>query len=277
MRDFGETERISSQEPRGQGDIIRIEWGNDEAAAPHYGVIINADCDLAWGRTDGVIAFLPLYSFHDYLAHFWAGAHIQGVMTTETSAVLQLAGDTDGEALHQWIRTSGAESVADSIKQYKGLRKKDSEKLDRSLRLLAVCLDENETAIMRFRGICAAASEPTSYARSHVLGAKKAMGEGHFFISDLVGDPDVGFVIRLRRIYTIPEQDVFISTSDQMSKSQGNHVTAVRVARLTERYRFKLLQVFSQQYSRIGLNDDVMALSNLAVDDLVEKFTGVRN
>lgn len=276
MTAVGETERISPHEPRGQGDIIRIEWGGGQAG-PQYGVVINADCDLAWGRTDGVIAFVPLYSFHDYLALFWAGSHVEGVVTAETATVLQLAGDNDVDALHAWIRSSGAEAVATSIKQYKSLKRKDVERLDRSVRLLAICLDVNQSNIVRFGSICATQAEPASYARTQIVNAKKALGEGHFFISDLVDDPSVGFVIRLRRIYTLPEQDCFVSTSDQMSKSQGDKTTAARIARLTERYRFKLLQMFAQQYSRIGLNDDVTALSALAVDDLVEKFTGTGN
>jgi len=59
-----------------------------------------------------------------------------------------------------------------------------------------------------------------------------------------------------------------------MSKSQGDKPTAVRVARLTERYRFKVLQLFSQQYSRIGLPDEITELSELVIDDLVAEFTG---
>ncbi|MFN7009936.1 MAG: hypothetical protein ACK4PN_07880 [Allorhizobium sp.] len=276
MTAFRETERISQQEPRGQGDIIKIEWrGNEDG--PQYGVVINADCDLAWGRTDGVIAFVPLYSFYDYLALFWASGHVQNVVSTETAAVLQLAGDSDSEALHEWIRLSGANEVSCSIKKYKSLKKKEAEKLERSLRHLAICLDHSQTYIARFRSICAVASDPSAYARTQIANAKKALGDGHFFISDLVDDPSVGFVVRLRRIYTLPEQDCFISISDQMARSEGDRVTAARVARLTERYRFKILQLFAQQYSRIGLNDDVTALSDLAVEDLVEKITGEKN
>ncbi len=276
MTAFRETERVSQQEPRAQGDIIQLEWRDGETGPP-YGIIINADCDLAWGRTDGVIAFLPFYSFHDYLANFWASEHIQSVMVAETKTVLNLVGDNDAEGLHNWIAASGADEVAGSLTKYKSLRKKDSEKIERSLRVLGECLQKDRPSIEQFRNICAAVVDPASYARTHINAAKKALGDGHFFISDLVDHPSVGFVVRLRRIYTIQEQDCFTSMSDQLAKSQGEKVTAVRVAKLTELYRFKVLQIFAHQYSRIGLHDDVTALSLLAIDDLVTNFTGAQN
>ncbi|WP_439541222.1 hypothetical protein [Hyphomicrobium sp.] len=237
--------------------------------------MINADCDLAHQKTDGVVAFLPIYSFHDYLSQFWAPGHIQEVVDHATQAVLKLADDSDAAVLHAWLKSSGAEAVCFSIVRYKGLKKSQSDQLDRELRRLAICLDAAQAPIIRFRHLCSAAPDPASYARTHITSAKKAMGEGHFVFSDLVDDQSVGFVIRMRRIYTMPEGDCFVSTSEQMSRSQGDRPTAVRVARLTERYRFKVLQLFSQQYARIGLPDDVTALSALVIDDLVVTFSGV--
>src|SRR5690606_4470775 len=120
------------------------------------------------------------------------------------------------------------------------------------------------------QALCANASDPVTYAKTHITAAKKTMGDGHFFISELIDDTNVGFVVRMRRIYTLPEVDYFVSTSEQRSQSEGDRPTAVRVGRLTGLYRFKLLQLFAQQYSRIGLPDDVTALGSLAIDDLVE-------
>lgn len=271
-----ETERVVQQNPRGQGDIIKIEWPEGEKG-PRLGVVINADCDLANGKTDGIVAFLPIYPFHDYLSQFWAPSYIQEIITAATQNVLKLAGDTDRAGLHTWVRTSGIEAVGSAITNYKCLKKAQIEQLNNELRRLAICLDTEQTAITQFRHICGIAPAPAAYARTQITNAKKAMGEGHFFISDLVDEKSVGFVIRMRRIYTIPELDYFVSTSGQMSESQGDRPTAVRVARLTERYRFKVLQLFSQQYSRIGLPDDVTELSALAIDDLVVKFSGVPN
>jgi hypothetical protein len=269
-----ETERVPQQNPRSQGDIIRIEWPEGDLG-PNLGVVINADCDLAHAKTDGFIAFLPVYSFHDYLSQFWALGHAQEVMDSATSAVLELVSDSDAASLLAWLKASGPHEVCSSILSLAKLKKAQAEKLEQELRRLAIAQNSELTPISQFQHICAVAPDPARYARTQITNAKKAMGEGHFFISDLVVEHSVGFVVRMRRIYTMPEKDYFVSESEQRSRSQGDRPTAVRIARLTELYRFKVLQLFAQQYSRVGLPDEVTALSVLAIDDLVQTFAGV--
>lgn len=277
MGDVGnETERVLQREPRRQGDIIKLEWPAG-LSGPPLGIVINADCDLAHGKTDGVIAFVPIYPFRDYLAEFWATGHVDEVCNAATRGILKLAADDDPEALHGWLRSSGPEDVAEKLASSRSLKKKDSEQLAIELRRLAVCLDGARTPLERFQQLCAIASDAPAYAKTHINAAKKAMGEGHFFISEMVDDARVGFVVRMRRIYALPETDYFISSSDQQSRSDGNRPTAVRLGRLTALYKFKVLQLFAQQYSRIGLPDEITALGSLAVDDLVEQFAGARN
>lgn len=276
MGNHKETERASHQEPRGQGDIIRLEWP-DGLEGPPLGIVLNADCDLAHGKTDGVIAYVPIYPFRDYLANFWAAGHVAEIAGVATQAVLKLTGDSEPDALHSWLQSSGPGDVAIKISEFQNLKKKDSDQLAVELRRLAVCLDTSLSPIDRFQALCASASNATAYAKTHITAAKKAMGDGHFFISEMIDDTNVGFVVRMRRIYTLPEVDYFVSTSEQMSQSEGNRPTAVRVGRLTGLYRFKVLQLFAQQYSRIGLPDEITALGSLAIDDLVEQFAGVQN
>lgn len=273
MKSQKETESVSQKEPRAQGDIIRFEWP-ESSPGPALGVIINADCDLAQGRTDGVLAILPIYPFDDYIAKFWAPGHVDGMAASTTKAVLEAIEADDEVALHTWLRDSGSKHVAESLVASTKLKKKQSDKLELDLAKLAICLESDTAYITRFQTLCRAESNPEKYAHTQITAAKKALGDGHFFISDLVGHPSVGFVIRLRRIYTLPEQDVFLATSTQRSTNDAGRPTAVRIARLTELYRLKVVQVFAQQYSRIGLPDEISALSALAIDDLVANLTG---
>lgn len=269
-----ETEKVAHGDVLSQGDIVQIEWPEGETG-PTLGVIINADCDLAHDKTDGVVALAPIYSFEEYLADFWAPGHVRDVAISAAQAVLKLAGDTDEEALRAWLCVSDVEVVANSLTEYRRLKPAQIAKLKLELHRLAVCLDETQTPISKFKALCGAAENPAGYARSQLTAAKKAMGEGHFFVSDLVGHPALGFVVRLRRVYVLPVEDVFTSTSLQRSRSDGERATAVRIARFTSLYRFRVLQLFAQQYSRVGLPDELSALSALAVDDLVATYSGV--
>jgi hypothetical protein len=269
-----EAERVPQHDPRSQGDIIRIEWPEGKSG-PNLGVVINADCDLAHAKTDGVIAFLPVYSFHDYLSQFWASGHAQEVMKSAIIEVLKMVKDKDASGLITWLKESGPHQVCSSITALAKLKNVDAERLQRELNRLSIAQNIELSPISRFQQICAVAPDPGNYARSQITNAKKSMGDGHFFISDLAVEQSIGFIIRMRRIYTMPEEDYFVSESEQRSRSQGDTTTAVRIARLTERYRFKVLQLFAQQYSRVGLPDEVTALSALAIDDLVHTFAGV--
>jgi hypothetical protein len=173
-----------------------------------------------------------------------------------------------------WLIASGPERVGKQIAALRKLKKGAVAQLERELHRVAICLDEQTPAIEKFHRLCAAASDPRAYARTQITSAKKALGDGHFFVSDLVDHPAVGFVVRMRRIYTLPEEDYFTSRSEQLSRSEAERPTAFRIGRLTELYRFKALQLFALQYSRIGLPDEVTALGALAIDDLVAEFAG---
>lgn len=265
-----ETERVLPTAPRAQGDIIRIEHANTDGG-PVLGVVINADCDLANGKLDGVIAYLPMYPFKEYVGRFWAPGHIAEVLASATSKIIEIVGD-DGaaaESLHAWIVTDGPAAVSEALTASTKLKKGQATSICQEVRKLAVALDDKVDHFSRFLSLCRTEQDASAYARRQLAAARKAMGEGHFQISDLVEHPGIGFVIRMRRIYTIPEGNCFPSVSEQLARSGATQTTAVRIGRLTEIYRFKVAQLFAQQFSRIGLPDEVTALASLAIDDLV--------
>ena len=265
-----ETERVLPSEPRGQGDIISIEHAS-VSAEPTLGVVINADCDLANGKLDGVIAYLPIYPFKDYIARFWAPGHIDEVRGAATNRIVETLGDeaTAAESLHAWIVTDGAEAVGEALAKSPKLKKSQAASVTHEIRRLAITLDQNADPFSRFVSLCQIEQDGRAYARKQLGAARKAMGEGHLQISDLVEHPDVGFVIRMRRIYTIAEDLCFRSKAEQLARSGGAETTALRIGRLTELYRFKVAQLFAQQFSRIGLPDEITAMGSLAIDDIV--------
>jgi hypothetical protein len=267
-----ETERVQPIEVRAQGDIIRIEHA-DPSTDPTLGVIINADCDLANQKLDGVIAYLPMYPFKEYLARFWAPGHIAEVRDQATSKVIKTLGDEGhaAENLHVWIVTDGPEAVGTALAKSPKLKRSQISGLVHDIRRLAIALDDEVDPFSRFLALCRAEPDGSAYARTHLSAARKAMGEGHFQISDLVEHPEIGFVIRMRRIYTIAEAFCFRSQAEQLAGSDGSETTAVRICRLTELYRFKVAQLFGQQYSRIGLPDEVTALGTLAIEDIASE------
>jgi len=47
------------------------------------------------------------------------------------------------------------------------------------------------------------------------------------------------------------------------------NIFAIRIAKLTNLYRFKVAQLFAYQFSRIGLPDEITALNEVAVQAAV--------
>lgn len=269
-----ETEKVGSAAELRQGDILCIEHVGIVGQGPNLGVIINADCDLAWARTDGVIAYLPIYSFRDYLQYFWMSGHLSDVLKTSTKKVLDLIRfeESYGDELLSWLMTAQLDEVFLKLSEAAKIKKNDHETLKKQLAKLQICINKDKPPLDAFSSLCRLEEDPKSYASKHLIAAKKAMGDGHFFISDLFGHEDIGFVIRMRRIYTLDADRCFTSISAQQASSNGDQTTAVRIARLTSLYQFKIAQVFAHQYSRIGLPDEITALGDLAIDDIASQI-----
>jgi len=279
MNIFRETERVPQEDSRRQGDIIKFEWP-EGTEGPPLGIVINADCDLEHSKTDGVIAFVPMYPFREFLEKFWVSGHIDEVIKNSTNNILNITNGNsdDNELLYDWLEREGPETVLEQLSnniEFK--QKKVKDQVRKEIDKLYICLKYKSNPNKCFKMLCKNDPDPTKYARNNITNAKKSMGEGHFFINEILDNQGVGFVVRMRRIYTIPETEFFISTSEQRAHSGGNTETAVRVSRLTDVYRFKLLQLFAYQYSRVGLSDEITSLESLAVDDLIFQLVGEEN
>jgi len=275
MAFISETERAAPDDELKQGDILRVECADGKLQVPGLGVVINADCDLAHNKTDGVLAYLAVYTFRDYLDAFWAPAHIEQIKANLTAKILEAVCDTDASAanLHEMVRSVPVGDLARDLEQ---AARNNGKKLPNSEELvakLAITVRSEDQPLERFKKLCGAERTPEQYARKQITEARRALGDGNFFVSDIVDEQNVGFVVRLRRIWTIPLTACFTSMAAQRAHGTTHGTTAYRVGRFTSLYKFKLMQLFAHQYSRIGLPDEVTALSQLAIDDLVQALT----
>ena len=59
----------------------------------------------------------------------------------------------------------------------------------------------------------------------------------------------------------------------QKIKSSETNSSAIRIAKFSKIYQFKLAQLFALQFSKIGLPDEISKLSSLVTDELVVKLT----
>ena len=270
-----ETEHAPAQDARRQGDIIQLEYPEGETG-PSLGLVINADCDLANGKTDGTIAYLPIFNFREYLTLFWVPSHLRSTAITAENEIVKMtnAGSNGVGDLVVMFERLAQDEVQKRLCGLPGVKTGNHANIKAGVCKLSICYDESLTPYTRFQRLCRQHKDPQKHAQSLIESAKKEMGDGHFFLSDLYGRSELGFVIRMRRIYSLPEDEVFTSVAAQCARSTGSRVTGVRFARLRPLYRFKAVQLFANQFSRVGLPDEITALSALVVDDIVSDIVG---
>jgi hypothetical protein len=272
----GETESRKSADKLRQGDIIKIEQG--EYSDYQYGVVINADCDLQSKKLDGVIAYLPIYKFSVYLKRFWIPDFVRSELSTKRDEVVKLLPSTQRnlDEILVWAQTSPLDEVIRGVASVYQLKEKHVQQLTEKLEKIQM-LSSTEDIFETFRKLCCSQTSPEVWTKKRLEEAKKAMGDGHFFVSEIIGVKELGHVIRMRRIYSIEADKCFTSEALQKSRTDGTGESAFRFAGFTSTYRYKIAQLFAQQFSRIGLPDDISELSKVALDELVEEITGVAN
>jgi hypothetical protein len=262
-----------------QGDIIRI-YNVDKLRHPTLGVIINADCDLENEKLDGVIAYLPIFEFEEYLTKFWLSAYVSQRREASLANIARICnlGSQERLDLVDWLSNDSLQAVivktkltTDALK----LNKKDTADVNVELTTLHKCLTVGYDRLEILTYFCELKKpKHIDTAKNMVSEAKKNMGDDHFFLSEIVGENKIGFVIRMRRIYTIEADRCFTSEAELRAKLTGSGTAAGRKARLTPLYQFKVAQMFASQYSRIGLPNEITQLSQLVIDDLAQQFAG---
>ena len=268
-----ETKYISSDAPYGQGDIIRLQ---ERPNPPHLGVVINADCDLLHNKTDGVCSFLPIYSFYEYLVEFWVDrflhSHKQQIVSQIADAISQP--DTEHYTLQQWLESDDSTSIPDRLTDEFSLTQKTKTSLSKKVALYTTASSSALSPIDQFVTFCRTQNDPIGYARRQLGAATKQMGDDHMFLNQIHGQPELGFVIRTRRIYSIETDKYFRSEPELRTSPYSRNLCAIRVAQLTELMRFQLIQLFVHHFTRIGLPDDLRDMRQLILDDLANTLVG---
>ncbi len=272
---MSETTRVFDEQDFAQGDILLLDGFGQTSTAPSYGIVINADCDLANNKTDGVVAILPVYTFERYLEAFWIPNHLDAELAKCVQSALKICGipEAEGEALALWLREADHLTASSALIATHQLPTNKHRELHDTCRAISLLLSHQ--GFRAFQQFCQTQKDPRAYARKQLDAARKSMGEGHFFLSEIAGQPEIGFVVRMRRILSLDAEDCFRNVANLRASTSGSQKTGARIARLSPAFKYRVSQLFAYQFSRIGLPDEVTALSALAIDDLVARIEGV--
>ena len=268
-----ETEYISSDAPFGQGDIIQL---GKRPRPPHLGVVINADCDLLHHKTDGVCSYLPIYSFEEYLLEFWIDQFLESQKHQILTQIAQTIDQptTELDTLKIWLESDDHAAIPDRLTEELELKPKAQSTLTKLVERYTATFSSEKLPIQNFETLCRAQKNPINFARNQLTAACKDMGEGHLFINEIYGHSQLGYVVRLRRIYSIQSTNYYRSEYELL-KTPSSHIDcALRIARLTTLMRSRLIQLFVHHFARVGLPDEINDFRQLIVDDVATTFMG---
>ena len=248
-----------------QGDIIQVVDAQGNGVDPPYGIIINADCDLAHCKIDGVVAYIPLFPFEAYFEKFWIPTFVDSRRRDIAEFVAQRCSLTDDlrETLDGWLKEEFAPQVAAKLSTTYFAKESELRSKLEELSLIANAEKFDWNLLKEIAGLQKGKDDEilTRYGRM----ALKNLGDGHFFLNEVVGLTSVGFVARMRRIYSLDSDCAFPTRSEFMSCVSSPGIFGIRIAKLSDLYRFKVAQLFALQYSRIGLPDEITSLNEFAV------------
>lgn len=251
--------------PVRQGDVLKRVRGDGPAT---LAIVITADCDIANEKFgDAGLACVQLTRLADHVLGEHARATAQRQLKKRFQKAAEwvnkrwLQNDPQNVALSEervqaWILTSAPEEIEAELGVPVNDKKSFLKPESAALRLAQNFID---APVDRYSAIDALrALQPKTSSRSEQLKTlfgslnPKDLPLDMFYVSSVPGEPDVGFIVKLRALSFIPFERSF--TSMDAAKDVEN--SFVRVGRLAPTFRHALAQQFGMLFARIGMPTD---------------------
>jgi hypothetical protein len=209
-----ETEFVRPTDAFLQGDILRIVDTNENPSMPPYGIVINADCDLAHFKIDGVVSYIPLFPFETYFAAFWVPTFIEARRIELLDALAQICALSRGQLdpLEEWLREEGVQQVACQLADT--YQVKSAILIPKLQELELISQTKHFDLRLLHKLIRIQHLKIGDALAKYAKRALKSLGEGSFFLNEIVGVVQIGFVARMKRVYSLDVSFVFRSISD---------------------------------------------------------------
>ncbi|EBA13244.1 hypothetical protein [Roseobacter sp. CCS2] len=161
-----ETRSVSEAEVLGQGDIFHL-IGKKEP--PYLGVVINADCDLANGKIDGVVSYLPVYTLTEYIHEFWLADFVANQKTQILRNILGLCDASHEEERHltEWLGSEDCDCIVESLSVSASLNQKTQKRLSDLIDQYQSAFGVARTSAETFARICSNQKDESGFAKNN--------------------------------------------------------------------------------------------------------------
>lgn len=261
-----EFEPLLDTSPLAQGDVFQWEADHQQRPWRSYGVIVTADCDIAWTKSGGRLSYVPALVAEDYLWHFWKDRRLSPAITSaterlkiRTEKVLRKANPAQGPisdaAMNFMVESHGAGLPQAIGLTDNGAIKDYSQSLEEVLSYKALSPEVPDIDVLL--KAYAYVSKKTGAANEAALVAdfQKAIGSlpgDVFHVTSTLDLDDGGLFFMLRHISQCDETDV--ATRPDQLRYGGAKVR--RIGRLAAPFKYAMTQNLARVFSDIGLPDE---------------------
>ncbi|MCQ8279741.1 hypothetical protein NFI95_14950 [Acetobacteraceae bacterium KSS8] len=264
-----------------QGDIIFKAGINGQES--QWGFILNADCDIAQGKTKRSYTIVDIMSSEIYLEKVWAPAQLNKLIDRyselpleKISSVMRASSITERitpEILKGWILDVGPERFECQVNKtgstfdqktksylkalYTALKNDNSRNNMERLRLARQCID--------------ASSQNFRRQIADAFGGEHGFPD-FFFLPEVPRGSAFGSVVILRSIRALTASDLVLTETD--ARIAGRQEVFHRVGRLADGLRFAISQKLTFLFSRIGMPKKFEDSCKAAIELLAEQEGG---
>lgn len=256
---MAETEPALDALPVRQGDIFEWTTPSDDPWR-QQGIVLTADCDLAFNKHRGVMTYAPILALREYVALMLLPELVADAVDKAFKQLLQEVHRAQSEiaarfptpmslpVLRRWVETQPSSSIVADLEiadsqRASGLESKIEALLTAQRLAASGDHDEQVDAYLSIN--------PQGPAKLYSrISAKLARLPSDALFLTALPDRDGGFIIYLRLLRELAEEVAV--RADLTSR----HARARRIARLTSPYRYRMTQQLADVFGAIGLPVD---------------------
>jgi hypothetical protein len=274
---FAECDEITDDRAIRQGDIF--EWLSSSSDPYRFlALVVTADCDIAHAKHRGILSYVPILPFFDYLRLFYLPKLIERGMRpladqlTKALLAKQVTDEirryqvvnrpefpdpiSEQAAIH-WVGSRDPIEIADELRISDPKAREtfinlvaDYSFVDTALR--SQLYDDQVEAIIRLRtrGGSLTSENATKVIWKEIHDRVKNLPGDAFFIGCVTARFSRGHVAYLRLVREVSDDEVAIKQTDLQPGSKDR---AKRIARMRSPYIFRLTQQLAAVFGAVGL------------------------
>lgn len=255
-----------------QGDIVRFV--RDDLLLRRFGILLTADCDIAHNKFGENYTLAPVVGAQEYVRNVWAHDYLSLRRHKALRDICRLIQDEAPQ--FRSFKHDDMANVLNNCDDERLIEASNVRSAHQLKKLLAVYraaqpLQPTDPLSDVRRFVAATQKNPDAAFRNAIENALVQRREEFYFLNYLPDTNEIGYIILLRQIETLP-RDLVYKTASEMRFAAANGMKAYRTGRLGERIKHSVIEQFANVFNRVGLPPEFEMERDDAISLLVDEI-----